>query len=156
MSQWRILTDMPVKKGFMSPQNVFIENIIRKFDGSREYNSIFVYSNVKYTRIYVLYVYIVYRNVYLLFAQLNETSFWEMLSWLTSQSYIRMMVFVLSLGTSERNCYKILQIVISCAGKEQTQSRCKRSEMPYVEVTKGKYKCYTTRKTVSDFENDLL
>jgi PAS domain-containing protein len=28
---------MPVKKGFMSPQNVFIENIIRKFDGSREY-----------------------------------------------------------------------------------------------------------------------
>jgi hypothetical protein len=30
---------MPLKKGYMSPQNVFVENIIRKFDGSREYSS---------------------------------------------------------------------------------------------------------------------
>ena len=79
-----------------------------------------------------------------------------MLSWLTSQSCIQMMDFVLLLDISEWNYYKILQIVISYAGKEQTLSPYKRLEMPYGEVMKRKYKCYTTKKTVSYFENELL
>ena len=79
-----------------------------------------------------------------------------MLSWLTSLLYTQMMDFVLLLGINVQNCYKILQIVISYAGKEQTQPPYNRSERPCVEVMKRKYKYYTTRKTVGYFENDLL